>query len=196
MAAGVKSGISGAGSGRTPVPIALRRLRGGNAGKLGLSNAVNPPLMVDGIANEWKSRLLGNDALAQDLWDLYVEEGRQAKLLASMDAPMLAAMCIELASYLRAAQEIGQAVRAKEWSRLVHEKSGAYKGVMAVNNKAFEHAMALVSQFGGMPAARAKMAAINTQMDLFHELEKQPVDPHERAQRLIQTLGELERMEK
>ena len=40
MAAGVKSGISGAGSGRTPVPIALRRLRGGNAGKLGLSNAV------------------------------------------------------------------------------------------------------------------------------------------------------------
>jgi hypothetical protein len=37
--------------------------------------------------------------LEKTLWNLYVEEGRAAKLLAGMDGPMLAALCIEQAIY-------------------------------------------------------------------------------------------------
>jgi hypothetical protein len=136
-------------------------------GNRGLSNAINPPLVDVSIADDWKNEFLGDDPIACKIWDLYVSEGRKCLVLATMDMPGLVAMCQATATYLRAAREIGQVARAGEWSKLVYEKGGNYRGVMAVGNRTFDQAKDLIVQFGGFPAARARMAALNTQGDLF-----------------------------
>lgn len=156
---------AGAGRGRTPKPTALRALPGGNAGKLGLSGAVNPPLLTPENADRWRDELLSHP-LEKTLWNLYVEEGRAAKLLAGMDGPMLAALCIEQAVYFTAAREVSSHAAKGHWGKLVAEKGGAYTGALAVGNKAFEKVMSLSAQFGGMPGSRAKLAALDTQMTL------------------------------
>ena len=154
---------AGFGQGRTAKPIALRAIS--NPGKLRTSTDFNvPPLSADN-ADNWRDALLSTD-FEKKLWDLYIAEMQPYKLLAGIDAPMLAALCIEQAIYFEAVKSVKADAAAGFWGRLVAEKGGAYKGAMAVGNKSFDRVMALSAQFGGMPAARVKLAAVSTQLTM------------------------------
>jgi phage terminase small subunit len=130
----------------------------------------------DGKADHWREQLL-TLPLEKKLWDLYIMEMRPYNLLAGIDAAMLSALCIEQAIYFTAARECGDAAHRGEWNRLVFEKSGNYRGPMAIGNKSFDRVMALSAQFGAMPAARVKLAAVSAQMS-FDFGSDEAHDPH------------------
>lgn len=155
----------GIGSGRVPTPNPLRKASGGNGKKLGLGEAVNPTLIDAESAASWRDELLSTP-LEKKLWNLYVEEGQSAKLIAKIDVAMLSALCITQAVYLTSLREVGDKADKKQWDKLVHEKGGAYKGAMAITNRMFDQAMSITAQFGGMPGARAKLAALDTQLSI------------------------------
>jgi phage terminase small subunit len=144
-------------------PLALRKLPGGNPGGQAVSNDFTPGKLSAENADYWREELL-TLPLEKKLWDLYITEMRPYNLLAGIDAVMLSALCIEQAIYFQAARECGDAAHKGEWSKLVFEKSGNYRGPMAIGNKSFDRVMALSAQFGAMPAARVKLAAISAQM--------------------------------
>ena len=144
-------------------PLALRKLPGENPGGLAVSNDFKPGKLSAENADHWREELL-TLPLEKKLWDLYITEMRPYNLLAGIDAAMLSALCIEQAIYFKAARECGDAAHKGEWNRLVFEKSGNYRGPMAIGNKSFDRVLALSMQFGATPSARVKLAAISAQM--------------------------------
>lgn len=156
---------SGVNAGRTAKPSQLRAAPGGNDARKKVSNDFTPGKLTAENAEKWREELL-TLPMEKKLWDLYISEMQPFNLLAGIDAAMLAALCIEQAIYFTAARECGDAAHNGEWSRLVFEKSGNYRGPMAIGNKSFDRVMALSAQFGGMPAARVKLAAVSAQMSL------------------------------
>jgi phage terminase small subunit len=169
-------GMAGLGSGRIAKPLPLRAAPGGNAGKLQVSNDFKPGKLTAENADQWREELL-TLPLEKKLWDLYIMEMRPYNLLAGIDAAMLSALCIEQAIYFTAARECGDAAHRGEWNKLVFEKSGNYRGPMAIGNKSFEKVLALSAQFGAMPAARVKLAAVSAQMS-FDFGSDEAHDPH------------------
>ena len=157
-------------SGRVAKPLQMRALPGENSRKQRASSDFKPGKLTVENAEKWRDELLSMP-LEKRLWDLYISEMQPFNLLAGIDSAMLAALCIEQAIYFTAAKEVGQAAFEGKWNKLTYEKGGAYRGAMAVGNKSFEHMMSLSAQFGAMPAARVKLAAVSAQMNLFDDEE-------------------------
>lgn len=89
-------------------------------------------------------------------WDSVCAELLRLKMLHRVDLGLLAAYCIEMASYLEETKKI-----KKEGSVLtIQSKTGEYKMPnprIAIKNAALKNAQALANQFGFTPSARARI---------------------------------------
>jgi phage terminase small subunit len=150
---------------------------------------VKPSLLTRENAKRWRNKLLLLP-MEKEIWDSLIEDGQVMRIYANLDVFMLAALCIEAVIYFRAQREISGHAMKGDWHRLVFDKGGAYKGVMAVGNKCFEHMQVLANQCGISPAARARIVSIDSQQDMFEAMN---LDAQEaKTERLLKLVGGTE----
>ncbi len=142
-------------AGRPPKSSALKLIEG-NKGKRSLNKQEpDPPYLNDLSAPDWLP------ANAKTVWDEIVPHLRVARMLSTVDVPMLCKGCIAIAQYRVASKKLGDA--------LVVEGDGKPAQLnqwMVAQSMAFKQAMAVFQQFGMSPAARTRLA-IQPQGDLF-----------------------------
>ncbi len=157
-------------AGRTPKPSALRLIEG-NRGKRGISKQEpDPSYLNDLSAPEWMP------APARAVWNDLVPHLRAAKMLTTIDVPMLEKGCVAIAQYRHATKMLGDALVLDAESfddagvKIV-TKAATLNQWMVAQSMAFKQAMAVFQQFGMSPAARTRVA-IQPQRDLFAGNEK------------------------
>ena len=144
-------------AGRYAKPTALKLVEG-NKGKRALGKQEpDPPYLNDLTAPTW---LPEN---AKVVWAEIVPDLRAARMLSSVDVPMLAKGCVAIAQYRLATAKLGDQLVIDGASM----KAAQLNQWMIAQSMAFKQAMAVFMQFGMSPAARTRLA-INPQGDLFN----------------------------
>lgn len=146
-------------AGRTPKPSALRLVEG-NRGKRGLNKQEpDPEYLNDLSAPDW----LPDDA--KKVWDEVVPHLRAARMLSTVDVPMLAMGCCSISEYRQAARLADKRLLVKGQNDTGFP---TINPALIVKSMAFKQAMAVFQQFGMSPAARTRIA-IQPQGDLFSD---------------------------
>lgn len=144
-------------AGRPPKPSALKLVEG-NKGKRALNKQEpDPEYLNDLSAPEW----LPDDA--KKVWDDIVPHLRNARMLSTVDVPMLAMGCCAISEYRQAAKLADKRLLVKGANDTGFP---TINPALVVKSMAFKQAMAVFMQFGMSPAARTRIA-IQPQGDLF-----------------------------
>lgn len=157
-------------AGRTPKPSALRLVEG-NRGKRGLNKQEpDPAYLIDLSAPSWLP------APAAAVWNEIVPHLRAARMLSTVDVPMLEKGCVAIAQYRHATKMLGDSLVLDaegfdDTGVKVVTKAATLNQWMVAQSMAFKQAMAVLQQFGMSPAARTRIA-IQPQGDLFGSGEK------------------------
>lgn len=157
-------------AGRRPLPTALKLVTG-NPGKRPLNSAEPKP---DIVLPDMPRHLVGE---ARKEWKRITPELLRLGLLSRIDRAALAMYCSEWARYVRAE------LRMQRVAELMHEDGAGEYAVtpqgyrmqsvdLQISNKAKETCLRFLVEFGMSPAARSRVMADATQMDL-PGLEKQ-----------------------
>ena len=150
-------------AGRYPKPTTLKVIEG-NRGKRKTSKQEPDPEYLDDLTPPaWLP-----DA-AKAIWSEIVPHLRRARMLSTVDVPMLSKGCVAIAQYRRATAMIGDQLvidpgQAKEGED--PPKAAQLNQWMVAQSMAFKQAMAVFQQFGMSPAARTRIM-IQPQGDLF-----------------------------
>jgi P27 family predicted phage terminase small subunit len=133
------------GSGRKPVPTALKIIRGNPGGRPLPENEPTPAL--DAEMPEWLS------PSAAKHWPVVARQLRDAGVLTSMDSAALALYCEAFARYLHANQQIAK------FGPVVKAPSGfpVQSPFLAIANKAHEQMTKMLIEFGMTPSSRTKV---------------------------------------
>lgn len=153
-------------AGRYGKPTSLRVIEG-NKGKRALNKQEPDPDYLNNLtAPKWLP-----DA-AKKVWDEIVPDLRKARMLSTVDVPMLCKGCIAIAQYRFAVKMVGDQMVVGETKSSARGKKvtkpGQLNQWMVAQSMAFKQAMAVFMQFGMSPAARTRLA-INPQGDLFDD---------------------------
>jgi P27 family predicted phage terminase small subunit len=144
-------------AGRPPKPSALK-LVSGNPGKRAVSKQEpDPAYLADLTAPDWMPEG------ARKVWDEIVPHLRQARLLSTIDVPMLAMGCCSIDEYRQAARLVDKRLLVKGQNDTGFP---TINPALIVKSMAFKQAMAVFQQFGMSPAARTRIA-VQPQGDLF-----------------------------
>ena len=139
-------------SGRRPIPIALKILRG-NPGKrrLGIEPTIAP---VDETFDTPPPELDGNDR-ARAEWQRVAPLLRESGLATQAEKSTLTALCLEWSAYLDAQDKLRQ-------SRLVKRKGGVLRisPQVQVADRALSNCHWLWNELGLTPSGRAKAAKV------------------------------------
>lgn len=152
-------------AGRTPKPSSLRLVEG-NRGKRRLNKQEpDPAYLADLVAPAWLP------AATRVVWDEIVPHLRAAKMLTTIDVPMLEKGCVAIAQYRHATKMLGDSLvldaeSVEESGVKVVTKAATLNQWMVAQSMSFKQAMAVLQQFGMSPAARTRIA-IQPQGDLF-----------------------------
>lgn len=139
---------------RLPKPTQLKLVEG-NKGKRALNNFEPDP--------DYLNDLRAPDYLpdqAKEVWNDLAPKLRRAKLLTVLDVDAVCQLCVGIAQYRIATQELNfDFVRNGE-------KGQSLNQMMVAQSMAFKQANAIMQQFGMTPAARSRVI-VNSQGDLF-----------------------------
>jgi P27 family predicted phage terminase small subunit len=149
-------------AGRPPKPSALKLIEGNKGKRAPNKQEPDPAYLNDLSAPEWMP-----DG-ARKVWDEIVPHLRLARMLSTVDVPMLAMGCCSIDEYR-------QASKLADKRLLVKGQNDAgfptLNPALIIKSMAFKQAMAVFQQFGMSPAARTRIA-IQPQGDLFAGNEK------------------------
>ena len=149
-------------AGRHPTPTALKVVNG-NPGKRKLNkNEPDPAYLNDLTPPEWLPDL------AKGVWNEIVPHLRLARMLSTVDVPMLSKGCVAIAQYRHATRMLGEqlVIECGKVEEGDAPKAAQLNQWMVAQSMAFKQAMAVFQQFGMSPAARTRIA-IQPQGDLF-----------------------------
>lgn len=149
-------------AGRPPKPTSLKVIEG-NRGKRKTSKQEPDPAYLDDLTPpEWLP------GAAKSVWNEIVPHLRMARMLSTVDAPMLAKGCVAIAQYRHATAMLGEqlVVDGGQSGEGDAPKAAQLNQWMVAQSMAFKQAMAVFQQFGMSPAARTRIA-IQPQGDLF-----------------------------
>ena len=139
---------------RLPKPSHLKLVEG-NKGKRGANNLEPDP--------DYLNDLRAPDFLpeqAKEVWDDLAPKLRKAKLLTVLDVEATCQLCVAIAQYRRATQELN-------FDFINYGQKGqSLNQLMVAQSMAFKQANAIMQQFGMTPAARSRVV-VNSQGDLF-----------------------------
>lgn len=149
-----------------PKPTALKLIEG-NKGKRRLNKQEPDPAYLNNLAAPaWLP------PGAKVVWDEVVPDLRAARMLSTVDVPMLAKGCVAIAQYRLATAKLGDHLvldgATTEENGKPTMKAAQLNQWMVAQSMAFKQAMAVFMQFGMSPAARTRLA-INPQGDLLND---------------------------
>jgi len=139
---------------RLPKPTHLKLVEG-NKGKRAVNNLEpDPDYLNDLRAPEY----LPQPAIA--VWNDLAPKLRKAKLLTVLDVDAVSQLCVAIAQYRYATQELN-------FDFINYGQKGqSLNQLMVAQSMAFKQANAIMQQFGMTPAARSRVV-VNSQGDLF-----------------------------
>lgn len=140
---------------RQPKPTHLKLVEG-NKGKRAL-NALEPD--PDYLNDLRAPHYLPPQAV--EVWNDLAPKLRKAKLLTVLDVEAVCQLCVAIAQYRRATQEL-------DFDFINYGQKGgqSLNQMMVAQSMAFKQANAIMQQFGMTPAARSRVI-VNSQGDLF-----------------------------
>jgi phage terminase small subunit len=173
---------------RTPKPTNVHFLNG-NPGKRARGvNEPQPPFLESELAQIARDKFLEWDK-AKEWWDFLYPALRDTRLVTVIDVPELAMWCNNIASQLEAFKN--KTVYSKKLTKLLASKTPPTEADLLLiasyvrerdaqaleENRAAQRAEKQVAGFGGSPAARTRIEAAKTQLDLFDEFDDLVVVP-------------------
>lgn len=148
-----------------PKPSALKLIEGNRGKRASNKGEPDPEYLNNLAAPAWLP------PAAAEVWDEVVPNLRKARMLSTVDVPMLSKGCVAIAQYRHATKRLGDAlvldadVVDENGVKLV-TKAATLNQWMVAQSMSFKQAMAVFQQFGMSPAARTRIA-IQPQGDLF-----------------------------
>ncbi len=141
-------------AGRPKKPTHLKLIEG-NRGKRAINHLEPDPDYLNDLRApkhlpEW----------AVPIWNDLAPKLRKAKVLTELDSEALCQLCIAIAHYRQATDELN-----RDFIRN-GEKGQSLNQMMVAQSMAFKQANAIMQQFGMTPAARSRVV-VNSQGDLF-----------------------------
>lgn len=149
-------------AGRYSKPTSLKVIEG-NRGKRKLNKQEPDPEYLEDLSPpEWLPEP------AKAVWNDIVPHLRLARMLSTVDVPMLSKGCVAIAQYRHATRMLGEQLVIEGGQATEGEppKAAQLNQWMVAQSMAFKQAMAVFMQFGMSPAARTRIA-IQPQGDLF-----------------------------
>jgi P27 family predicted phage terminase small subunit len=144
--------------GRPAIPTKLKLIQG----TLNVTRALKhefSPTILDGIPSP--PSILDIIPKAKELWIETATELSNKGILSSVDLPMLAAYCIEMAEYLRSMERV-----KKEGSVIKNVQGNRVTNPNYYNAKnSLDKAIKIANSFGFTPASRTKIAMSNKSDD-------------------------------
>ena len=137
--------------GPSPKPDQVKRLEG-NAGNRPLKGTADAPE----VAIPPCPAIVAEDSLALQFWREQTHELKRLRLIAVINAPVLTAMCVHYARWLRAEQKL------RKLESEVDETPNGYlqqNPWLAIANKAHEQFMKAAQEFGMTPASFSRVVA-------------------------------------
>lgn len=139
---------------RLPKPTHLKLVEG-NKGKRAINNFEPDP--------DYLNDLRAPDYLPEQaklVWNDLAPQLRKAKLLTMLDIEAACQLCVAIAQYRHATQELN-------FDFIRHGQKGqSLNQLMVAQSMAFKQANTIMQQFGMTPAARSRVV-VNSQGDLF-----------------------------
>ena len=160
------------GSGRKPIPTAMKKAKG-TAQKCRILRNEMQAELLDAVPDppEW---LEGDDAIRE--WFVVCNELMKSKVLATSDLSILGMYCTELATYILAQKRMRENEANRVLTKNDKEGKAHYSQLQAwakVANEAQDRVLKIAAEFGITPSSRTRIGTLkNDDNDPFATLMK------------------------
>jgi len=134
--------------GPPPKPDQLKRLEGNPGGRRLKSSADEPDVEIPRCPE-----IVASDEVALAMWKELAHELHRLRLIARINAPVLAALCVHWARWRRAEEKI------RECGEVIETDSGYLQqsAWLTVANKAYEQFLRAAQEFGMTPSSYSRV---------------------------------------